>query len=79
MTIADIVTSIDQRLTQAKAEIAQLDGARQALINGAATTHKPQRRRAQRTPARTVYAVVAAGKLTALLDGSSGMSTPQLA
>ena len=80
MTITDIVTSIDQRLSLAKAEIAQLDGARQALINhGAAPAAKPKPRRAARTTTRTAHAIVPAGKLTALLDGSPGLSTPQLA
>ena len=79
MTITDIVTSIDQRLTQAKAEIAQLDGARQALIKDAAPADKPKPRRAPRKTTRTAYAIVPAGKLTALLNGSPGMSTPQLA
>jgi hypothetical protein len=79
MTITDIVTSIDQRLTQAKAEIAQLDGARQALINGAASADKPKPRRAARKTTRAAYAIVPAGKLTALLNGSPGMSTSQLA
>jgi len=86
MTNTDIVTSIDRRLTEARAEIAQLEGARQALINGdaAAVTRSP-RRAARRTtprkgsPGRRQLAVVPAGKLTALLDGSAGMSTSELA
>ena len=79
MTLTDIVTSIDQRLTQAKAEIAQLDGARQALTNGAAPADTPKPRRAPRKTTRTAYAIVPAGKLTALLDRSPGMSTSELA
>jgi hypothetical protein len=84
MTNTDIVTSIDLRLTEAKAEIAQLEGARQALINGDAPAVKPQAPRVPRktTPRKTVgrgSAVVPAGKLTALLDGSAGMSTSELA
>jgi hypothetical protein len=79
MTITDIVTTIDQRLTQAKAEIAQLDGARQALTTGATPADKPRARRAPRERTRPAYAIVPAGKLTALLDGSPGMSTSELA
>ena len=84
MTTAEIVASIDQRLIQAQAEIAQLEGARQALIDVAAPAATPRLRQAagktrRRTPARPRYVVVPAGKLTALLDGSEGMSTPELA
>ncbi|HEX4009523.1 MAG TPA: hypothetical protein VHX62_05930 [Solirubrobacteraceae bacterium] len=130
MTTNDIVTSIDQRLTAVKAEIVQLEGARQALINGAAPSAKPTPRRtprktarktapaeataptaeaaapktapaeaaapktappetvapkpaprktAPRKTARRGYEVVPAGKLTTLLEGSAGMSTPDLA
>jgi hypothetical protein len=80
MTNTDIVTSIDQRLTEAKAEIAQLEGARQALVNGDAPAVTPQPRRT--TPRKATARhnqVVPAGKLTALLHGSAGMSTSQLA
>src|SRR6202012_3731206 len=87
MTNTDIVTSIDQRLVQAKAEIAQLESPRTALINGDAPTAPTVTRRARRptrtaTRRRTVRRdseVVPAGKLTALLDGSAGMSTSELA
>lgn len=79
MTITDIVTSIDQRLTQARTEIAQLDSARHALINGAAPARIPTPRRTPRKTSRTAYLVVPAGKLTAALDGSPGMSTSELA
>ena len=84
MTNIDIVTSIDQRLTAARAEIAQLEGAREALINGGAPAATPKGRRASRktTSSKTVRRgreVVPAGKLTALLDGSPGMSTSELA
>jgi hypothetical protein len=84
MTNTDIVRSIEQRLTEAKAELARLEGARQALINGEAPAVTPRPRRAARksTPRTTVRAsggVVPAGKLTALLDGSVGMSTSELA
>jgi hypothetical protein len=84
MTNTDIVTSIEHRLTEAKAEIAQLEGARQALMNGDAPAVKPKPRRVPRetTPRKVVRRaneVVPAGKLTALLDGSAGMSTSELA
>ena len=84
MTTTDIVASIDQRVIEAKAEIAQLEGARQALINGAMATATPKprrapRRAAARQTAAAKYKVVPAGRLTALLHGSAGMSTPELA
>lgn len=79
MTLTDLVTSIDRRLAQAQAEIAQLEGARQALTNGAAPADTPTPRRAPRKTTRAASAVVPAGKLTALLDRSPGMSTRQLA
>jgi hypothetical protein len=84
MTNTDIATSIEQRLTEAKAEIAQLEDARHALINGDAPALKPKGRRVppKRKPRKTVgreNEVVPAGKLTARLDGSAGMSTSELA
>jgi hypothetical protein len=84
MTNTEIVTSIDQRLLEAKAEIAQLEGARQALINGGVPAVKPKRRgvshkTTRRKTVRRGNEVVPAGKLTALLAGSAGMSTSELA
>jgi hypothetical protein len=80
MTHTDIVTSIDQRLAKAKAEITQLEGARQALLDsGAAAVTSNRRRTTPRKAGRRPNEVVPAGKLTALLDGSPGMSTSQLA
>ncbi len=84
MTTTDIVTSIDQRLTEARVEIAQLEGARRALINGVVPAVKPNPRRVRRTTAsrttvRRGVEVVSAGKLTAVLGGSAGMSTSELA
>jgi hypothetical protein len=84
MNNTDIVTSIDQRLTEAKAEIVRLEGARQALITSDAPTVTPKPRRARpatkrRKTVRRTREVVPAGKLTALLDGSDGMSTSELA
>lgn len=89
MTTLEIVTSIDQRLTAAKAEIDQLEGARRALMNGDAPAVTAKTRRAPRktTPRKTTprkavrraSVVVPAGKLTALLDGSAGMATSELA
>jgi hypothetical protein len=80
MTHTEIVTSIDQRLAEAKAEITQLEGARQALLDsGAAAVKSNRRRMTPRKAGRRPNEVVPAGKLTALLDGSPGMSTSQLA
>jgi hypothetical protein len=83
MNNTDIVTSIDQRLTEAKVEIARLEGARQALIPSDAPAVAPKPRRARRQTKRRNSVrrteVVPAGKLTALLDGSDGMSTSELA
>src|ERR1700745_458986 len=82
MTTTDIVASIDQRLIEAKAEIAQLEGARPALIHGAMATVTPKprrapRRAAARQTAAAKYKVVPAGRLTALLRGSAGKVTPE--
>jgi hypothetical protein len=80
MTTTDIVTNIDQRLIDAKAEISQLERARVALINGATPVPTPRRpRRSVRKSARRAHDVVPTGKLTALLEGSAGMSTSELA
>jgi hypothetical protein len=84
MTTTDIVTTIDQRLTEAKAEIAPLEVARTALIGGPGLAVKPKPRRAPRKTTRRKAVrgsndVVPAGKLTTLLDGSAGMSTSELA
>jgi hypothetical protein len=80
MTTTDIVANIDQRLIDAKAEIGHLERARVALIDGATPAAKPTRpRRSARKPARRTRDVVPTGKLTALLDGSAGMSTSELA
>ena len=84
MTNTDIVTSIDQRLTAAQAEIAQLESARRALINGDAPAVTPRpggvpRKTMPRKTVRRDDAAVPAGKLTALLGGSAGMSTSELA
>jgi hypothetical protein len=51
MTITDIVTKIERRLADAHAEVAHLEGARVALLNGsqAAPARKP--RAARRKPA----------------------------
>ena len=79
MTITDIVTSIDERLTEAKAEIEQLEGARTALTNGAAYAAAPTSPRSVRKTRRTAHEIVPAGKLVALLTGSAGKSTAELA
>lgn len=78
MTINDIVTNIERRLAEAHAEVAHLEGARSALLNGQSTpTRKP--RGARRKPATPKYEVVPAGKLTALLAGTQGLRTAELA
>ena len=79
MTTTDIVTTIDQRLTEAKAEITRLESARQALLNGTASSVAPRPRRQRRSTARPAHEIVPAGKLVAQLDGSPGMSTVELA
>ena len=84
MTTADIVAGIDRRITEAKAEIAQLERARETLADTSAGAERPIRRsRPRKTAARkrgdTATAIVPAGKLTGLLDGSPGMSTAELA
>jgi hypothetical protein len=89
MTTTDIVASIDGRLTDAKAEIVQLQSAREALINGVAAAATPKPRRAPRKPTppkaappkavRAKRVAVPADELTALLGGSSGVSTSELA
>jgi uncharacterized small protein (DUF1192 family) len=78
MTTADIVTSINQRLVDAKAEIDRLEQARKALLSGDAPTPPQRPRRRTRRAARAAD-VVPAGKLTALLQDSAGMSTAALA
>jgi hypothetical protein len=79
MTITDIVANIDRRLAEARVELTHLQGARTALVNGAQRAAAPKPRKARRKPARPAYQVVPAGKLTASLSGSEGMSTGALA
>ena len=78
MTITDIVTNIDRRLAEARAELAQLQGARTALVNGARPAAASTPRATRRRPAPAAVQVVPAGKLTALLARSEGMSTREL-
>ena len=79
MTITDIVTNIDRRLAEARAELAQLQGARTALVNGARPAAAASKSRAtRRRPAPAAAQVVPAGKLTALLARSEGMRTREL-
>jgi hypothetical protein len=83
----EIVDNIDRRLRDLASEISKLETARVALINGttptAAPTPTPKPRKARRaprrTPAKRAEQVVPAGKLTALLAGSDGMTTGELA
>ena len=79
MTITDIVTNIDRRLADVHAEVAHLEGARLALVNGSQSAPTPKARRTRRKPAESRYQVVPAGKLTALLVGSDGLRTAELA
>lgn len=88
-TIEDLISSIDSRLRQLHREIEQLGQARAALLNGSAQPEpnvepKPQRkprartRRPQKAEA-TKPEVVPAGKLLAVLNGSDGHTTAQIA
>jgi hypothetical protein len=79
MTITDIVTSIDRRIVEIHAEVQNLEAARTALANGSQPAEAATPRRARRKPARAVYQVVPVGKLTAMLAGSEGLRTRELA
>jgi hypothetical protein len=79
MTIMDIVTNIDRRLADLHAEVAHLERARLALLNGSQPAQAPKARRARSKPAAPKYEVVPAGKLTALLAGTHGLRTAELA
>jgi hypothetical protein len=75
----EIVNNIDRRLQELQGEIAKLETARVALINGATPAAPSKPRRARPTPAKPRPQVVPAGKLTTLLARSDGMTTRQLA
>jgi hypothetical protein len=84
MTSNEIVINIDQRLANVRAEIAQLEGARAALIDGVGSAPKSTQRQAPRKTRRRpagprITEIVPAGKVTALLVRSGGMSTTELA
>lgn len=79
MTITDIVTNIDRRLADLDAEVAHLERARLALLDGSQPAPAPKARRAPSKPADPKYQVVPAGKLTALLAGTDGLRTAELA
>jgi hypothetical protein len=79
MTTDTLIASIDTHLGQLQAEITRLETARIALVNGAATAASPKPRRARRQPTQPRAQVVPAGKLTAALAGSDGMTTAELA
>lgn len=72
------ITDIDRRLAKLDAELAQPNGARAALVNGALGANVSKPRRPSCTPAKRTYEVVPAGKLVALLSGSQGMKTREL-
>jgi hypothetical protein len=78
MTITDIVTNIDRRLAELHAEAGHLERARSALLNGSPPA-PPKVRRTRGKAAETKYQVVPAGKLTALLAGTDGLRTAELA
>jgi hypothetical protein len=79
----DIVNNIDERLGELQGEIAKLESARIALLDGASPKASPQAspqpRRARRKPVKPIHEVVPAGKLKALLSGSKGLTTRELA
>jgi hypothetical protein len=79
MTIAEIVSNIDRRLADVHAEVANLEGARLALVKGSHPAPNPAARRARRKPAAPRYQVVPVGKLTALLARTEGLRTAELA
>jgi hypothetical protein len=79
MTITDILANIDRRLAEVHAEVKHLEGARAALVNEPQPQSAAKPRTVRRRTARPAYQVVPVGKLTALLSGSDGMRTRQLA
>jgi hypothetical protein len=79
MTITDIVSNIDRRLADVHAEVAHLERARLALVNGSQPAPAPKARAARRKPAAPKYQVVPAGKLASLLAGTNGLRTAELA
>jgi hypothetical protein len=83
MTLTEIVSNIERRLAAVHAEVAHLEGARLALVNGSPNgsppAPAPKRRRVARKPPKPRYQVVPAGKLTALLAGTAGLRTAELA
>jgi hypothetical protein len=79
MTITDIVTIIDRRLVEVRAEVKRLEAARTMLTKGSQPTPAPTPRRARGKTARVAYEVVPVGKLTAMLADSEGMRTRELA
>jgi anti-sigma factor RsiW len=79
MTITDIVTNIDRRLAEMHAEIAHLQGARLALINGSTPAPAPKARTARQKRVEPNHQVVPAARLRALLTGTAGLRTAELA
>jgi hypothetical protein len=79
MSITEIVSNIDRRLADVHAEVAHLERARLALVNGSQPAPERKARRARNRPAERKYEVVPAGKLTALLAGTDGLRTAELA
>lgn len=88
MNITDLVASIDQRLADLDTELAELTRVRDALVEVQVRQAPGESRRARRpaattnsrrSPTKSRYEVVPAGKLLSLLGGSEGMSTRDLA
>jgi hypothetical protein len=82
MASTEIVINIERRLREAQQEIASLEAARAALLDGASASPRPANATRRAKPARpktTRPEVVPVGKLTNLLDGSPGMTTRELA
>jgi hypothetical protein len=79
MISTDIVTKIDLRLQQARAEIAKLEHARTSLLNGSDASSTLTHRRAKRMSAKAPAGIVSAEKLTAALASSGGITTAELA
>lgn len=74
--MSDLVANIDSRIANARQEIDQLEGARRALVTN---QQSAQPRRIRKASSQPKPQVVPAGKLTALLADSEGMSTSELA
>ena len=78
--IAEIVESIDRRLTELSSEADRLSHARDALNDSASRSQAaPKQRHGPQVKSPPRYQVLPAGKLVGLLEGANGLSTRQLA